>query len=159
MAKKNLDTGNLACKVEWRVMTSEALYWMIPGRWFPEEIDDEVKLFISPLDLLAKEGTPGGGRSLWNKYDPSHSQTEINVSIWNGAAKSSIPGIFFLTRKWNYQPYPGYGWSIPNPARESLNSASFGLVGKKEKGGGLTPPFCPLGHRFSLLSHCFWKTQ
>ena len=37
---------------------------MIPGRWFPEEIDNEVKLFISPLDLLVEEGTPSGGRSL-----------------------------------------------------------------------------------------------
>ena len=42
---------------------------------------------------------------------------------------------------------------------ESLNSASFGLVGKrgKKKKGGLAPPFCPLGHRLFLLSRCFWK--
>ena len=133
---------------------------MIPGKWFPEATDNEVKLFISPLYLLVEEDTPGGGRSLWSIYDSRHSQMGINVSIWNGAAKSSIPGIFFLTRNWNYQLYPGCGQSIPNPARESLNSASFGLVGKREKkkGGLAPPPFCPLGHRFFLLSHCFWKT-
>lgn len=142
---------------------------MIPGRHFSEKIGSKVKPVISPFDLLVKYLSPG--RKKPPRYirpgcvcihnSPSHAQTGVNVTIWNGIAKTSMPGTLLLARKGNYQLNPDCRCPIPKlpecrlPERAWIQPHLDSLIGRKWFSLLLLPALWVID--FFLLSHCFWK--